>query len=87
MSNKDLHGYVSTHKLDFPIYSDIDSGTKSIYKFSGTPQTLVISKEGKVLKVWNGAFMNDLQKEIEGYFHLSLPGLENISNSTAIISN
>ena len=40
-----------------------------------TPQTIVVSPEGKVLKVWTGAYDDKLKSEIEDYFGTQLPGL------------
>jgi len=45
------------------------------YKVGGTPNTLVISPEGRVLKNWRGAYMDDLQREVEQYFEVELPGI------------
>jgi peroxiredoxin len=42
----------------------------------GTPQTLVISEDGKLLKSWFGAYMAGTQQEVEDYFKCKLPGLD-----------
>jgi hypothetical protein len=47
----------------------------SAYKLGGTPQTLVVSEDGKVMKNWKGAYMSNIQKEVEDYFHIDLPGI------------
>ncbi|MGE0887721.1 MAG: hypothetical protein AB7P14_29725 [Blastocatellales bacterium] len=39
-----------------------------------TPQTIVISPEGKVLKNWVGAYGSS-KPEIEAYFGVQLPGI------------
>lgn len=71
--NKDgLDEYLQKTKLDFPVYTDVSSNTKSAYKFGGTPQTLVISSEGKVIKNWIGVYTDDVGAEIADYFKITL---------------
>lgn len=76
LNNEGLEDYLQKTKLDFPVYRDIPSNVKSAYKFGGTPQTIVISPEGKVIKNWVGVYTDDVASEVEGYFKLSLPGLK-----------
>ncbi len=40
-----------------------------------TPQTIVISPQGKVLKSWVGAYHDKTQREVETEFGVLLPGL------------
>lgn len=75
--NKDeLNSYVEKNKFDFPIYTEISSAVESAYKFGSTPQTLVISPEGKVIKNWVGVYTGEVASEVESYFKVSLPGAE-----------
>jgi peroxiredoxin len=46
-----------------------------VYGFSATPQTLVISKEGRVEKAWRGAYTVEKQHDVEEFFGVHLPGL------------
>jgi hypothetical protein len=39
-----------------------DSRTISAYKLSGTPETILVSSEGVVLKVWNRVFVESMVK-------------------------
>jgi hypothetical protein len=45
------------------------------YRLGGTPQTIVISTDGKVLQNWVGAYADKQQMEVEKFFGLTLPGL------------
>jgi hypothetical protein len=45
------------------------------YKLGGTPQTIVVSPQGQVTRIWSGAFAEDLQREVEDYFSVKLPGI------------
>ena len=74
-SSTNLHDYVTQNKLNFPMYTDLPLNPTSNYKLGGTPQTFVVSPEGRVMKVWNGAFSGNLQADVEIYFGVSLPGL------------
>ena len=75
LTTSNLREYVAGHNFDFPVYSEPAPAAITSYKMGGTPQTIVISEGGKVLKNWYGAYMGGTQKEIEDYFHLRLPGL------------
>lgn len=75
LSNNELREYVSYHKFEFPVYKDLSFKTISSYMLGGTPQTLIVSDEGKVLKNWTGAYSGSLAQEIEEYFGVTLPGL------------
>lgn len=75
LSSDKLREYVAGNKLGFPVYSELSPAFRTAYKVSGTPETLVISPEGRVLKKWVGAYTKDIQKEVEQYFKVRLPGI------------
>ena len=76
LNKNELDAYIEKNNLSFPVYTDISSEVKSSYKFGGTPQTLVVSPEGKVLKNWIGVYTDDVASEVESYFNISLPKTE-----------
>jgi len=75
LSSDKLIDYVKENKLQFPIYTDLPILTMREYKLGGTPQTIVVSHEGQVIRFWSGAFAEDLQREVEDYFSVKLPGI------------
>ena len=75
LSSNKLHEYVTQNRLNFPMYTDLPLNPTSNYKLGGTPQTIVLSPAGEVIKVWSGAFADGMQKEVEAYFGVTLPGL------------
>jgi peroxiredoxin len=75
LSAENLTQYVSENELPFQVYSSPTELTRAAYKMGGTPQTLVISSEGKLLKNWIGAYSRDVQSEVEAFFETKLPGL------------
>jgi hypothetical protein len=58
--------------LGFPIYGNVAQAAAVTYSLSSTPQTLVISPAGKLLRRWKGAYIGDQRVEIERYFGVKL---------------
>ena len=75
LSEDTLAEYVAKNDLKLPVYSGLSSETKVAYKLSGTPRTIVISPEGKVLQDWPGAYVGNQKSRIEAFFHVTLPGI------------
>jgi|SRR5580658_4425143 hypothetical protein len=72
-----LGEYVKGSALPFPVYAL--SSPAEVRKFGlldVTPQTVLVATGGKVQKVWTGAFQGAEQKEIESFFDVKLPGLQ-----------
>jgi hypothetical protein len=75
-----LAEYVKAHHLNCPVYTGLSPETVKALGLGSTPQTLVISPEGRVLKNWTGAYIDRLRPEVEAYFGVTLPGLTSGSN-------
>jgi peroxiredoxin len=75
LSKNNLRDYLAKYALEFPVYCDLTFEVLSAYKLGGTPRTMVVSNEGKVVKTWFGAYVGNLKGEVEEYFHVSLPGV------------
>jgi peroxiredoxin len=75
-----LKEYVERHHLNFPMYTRLTLETIRSLGLGSTPQTIVISPEGRVLKNWTGAYTEHLQPEVEAYFGIRLPGLTSGGN-------
>jgi len=75
LSKDGLGEYLTTHHSTIPIYTDLSKDTIAAYKLSGTPQTLVISPAGMVVKNWKGAYTGGQESEVESFFQVKLPGL------------
>jgi peroxiredoxin len=69
-----LDDYLHQNPLGFPVVVDPSEQTLQAYRLGGTPQTVVISPEGRVLENWLGAY-GDSQQDVERFFGLKLPGL------------
>jgi hypothetical protein len=65
---------IEEQRLPFPIYADVHPRDGGKFEFLGTPETFVISPEGKITEHWLGAYVDDLQRDIESKFGVQLPG-------------
>lgn len=72
-SSAGLNDYVVEHGLGFPVYAMLPSDRTGLR--TGTPRTLVISADGKIIENWFGAYGGELQKKVEDYFQVTLPGV------------
>jgi peroxiredoxin len=75
LSGDTLPEYVAKNDLKLPIYSGLAAETLKTYKLGSTPQTIVISTEGKVLQDWVGAYVGEQKSQVEAFFHVTLPGI------------
>lgn len=58
----------------FDVLTGLDEQTTAAYGFRGTPQTVVVSAEGRVLSSWAGAYSGAVQALVERFFSATLPG-------------
>ncbi len=73
-----LPQYLAEHPVGFPVYSlESEALTRSLGLLA-TPQTVVVGTGGRVEKVWVGAFLPESQAEVERFFDVKLPGLEEV---------
>jgi len=75
LSETTLPEYVAKNDLRLAVYSGLSPETLKTYKLWSTPQTIVISPEGRVLEDWAGAYTGEQKSQVEAFFHVSLPGL------------
>jgi len=83
LSEEGLPEYVTKNGLKLPVYSGLSTEVKERYKLSGTPQTIVVSPDGRVLQNWMGAYVGDQKSQVEAFFHVSLPGLREMPKAEA----
>lgn len=59
--------------IAFPVYTQPSKNSLRVYKFSSTPQTIVISSDGEVIKNWIGDYSySNTKKEIEIFLDVKL---------------
>ena len=83
LSEETLAEYVAKNELTIPVYCGLSQETIKTYKLGGTPQTIVVSQDGRVLQDWAGAYVGRQKDEIEAYFHVKLAGLRELPKQTA----
>jgi peroxiredoxin len=83
LSGESLSEYIAKNALKFPVYSGLSSETLKTYKLDSTPQTIVISPDGRVLQDWVGAYVGEQKSQVEAFFHVKLPGLKELPEASA----
>ena len=73
LSADGLQKYVTDSGIEFPVYRDVSAETRSAYHLGGTPDTIVVSTDGRVMKHWRGAYVGSTRKDVESYFNVHLP--------------
>jgi hypothetical protein len=70
--------HVAENKLNMPdveLVAWVPEAFLRTHNLTSTPQTLVVSPDGRILKWWRGAFNGEKQQQVEEYFGVHLPGL------------
>jgi hypothetical protein len=75
MTESGLKEYVEKQHFKFPVYTRVAAEAVTSLGLGTTPQTIVISPEGRVLKNWTGAYSDRTRGEVEEFFQTRLPGL------------
>ena len=80
LSREGVSSNLAVHGFDLSTYTDLSKDALEAYKLHGTPQTIVISPEGRVIQNWMGAYVGHQKSQIEAFFHVSLPGIRPLQN-------
>jgi peroxiredoxin len=75
LSNDGLKKCISDNQLDWTIVNDVPEDILSAYRLYGTPATIVLDRDNKVLHAWSGAFSGNVSEEVERALAVKLPGL------------
>jgi hypothetical protein len=73
LSSLGVAEYLKTNRLPLATYVDLPSDFVSSFGIQGTPQTIVASKNGRVLQNWAGAYKGTTRAEVSNFFHVPLP--------------
>ncbi|MBV9760041.1 MAG: hypothetical protein JO340_05715 [Acidobacteriaceae bacterium] len=77
-----LPKYLLAAHHEAPVFTDDGADIRKTLKLTGTPETLLVSKSGRVVRNWEGAYIPGTQQEIESYFGVRLPGLASWQSTT-----
>jgi AhpC/TSA family len=69
-SRNGLTEYLSSSSANRPIYSDETGNIRSAYGLGSTPQTIVFSTQGTLVKSWTGTYEGDTRVDIERFFNI-----------------
>jgi peroxiredoxin len=75
LQSDELTTYARKNNLDIPLYALQSYSVIPELRLGGTPETILISQDGKVVKSWLGAFDSKASGEIQSIFNVQLPGL------------
>jgi hypothetical protein len=67
--------YLSEHGHEFYVVTTPAKETVEAYRLSGTPHTLLIGPNGRVKRVWYGAYLGETLDKVQREFSISLPGV------------
>jgi peroxiredoxin len=70
-----LAQFISDTGMNFPVYTDLDPSLSKAYHTGATPQTFVIGNDGRLRQAWAGAYGGSVQKNVESFLSIHLPGL------------
>ncbi len=74
--------YKNKYQIDAPFVTNLSEQTKQAYHLGGTPQTILVSNSGVVVKDWVGAYTGHLGQEVSGALQISFPGLLDLPKPT-----
>jgi len=77
-----LEQYLVKHPYPFPSYIDSSATDLDSLGFSGTPQTILIDRNGTIKHVWEGAYGQKTGRDIEQFFSMKLPDISKSYMST-----
>ena len=67
-----LETYVVEHRCPFSVLFGVTPTLKKDLRMGITPQLLVLSSTGELLKVWSGTFVDKNREEIEAFLHVKI---------------
>lgn len=77
-----LDQLASTMPEGVDLLAEVSEQTKQQYYLGGTPQTIVVSSRGVIVKSWLGAYNDRIGREVADYFDVRLPGLTDNAPAT-----
>jgi hypothetical protein len=75
LTDKDLKNYLTDKQIDMPVFLNPAEQSRSQYRLGPTPQTIVVSPDGKIIGNWIGAYNGVQEAEVVKFFGVNLPGL------------
>lgn len=81
IASQNLKEYVAEGHAPFSVYLVNSADEIKTLQLGSTPQTLIVNSSGRVEKAWQGAYIEKNRIEIEKYFGVNLPGLQEVAEN------
>jgi peroxiredoxin len=72
LSSEGLTEFIERHQMTFPVFTDLPVNVAEAYHLGMTPETIIVSPDGTVLKSWGGAYSGAAGPSIEKFFSLRI---------------
>jgi peroxiredoxin len=76
VSSERVKEFVAQHHIEFPVYTEPPAAIVKAYELGVTPETIMVSTNGRIDCVWTGAYQNSIKASIEQFLSVRLPALE-----------
>jgi peroxiredoxin len=73
LTDNGLAAHLSNQPFSFPVYRNPTPDAVAAYRLDATPQTILLSPDGRVERVWQGAYAGRQHASIQAYFDVELP--------------
>ena len=81
IASQNLKEYVAEKHAPFPVYLVNSADEIKKLNLGSTPQTLLVNSSGRVEKAWAGAYVEKNRTQVEKFFGVNLPGLQEVASS------
>lgn len=75
LDNPNPKDLLTANGFNIEVFGNPSAEFRKLYKLNLTPLTIVIDNQGKVEKIWAGAFNENAKAEMENYFGISRDGV------------
>lgn len=74
-----LKQYIAKGEAPFPVYYVKSQALRRKLGIMGTPETIVVSPKGRVVRVWEGAYLKSNLKKVDAFFGVKLTGVQAVA--------
>jgi len=75
LTSSGLREYLSELDVRGTVYSDPVAASREAYGLGATPETFVVGPNGRIMKIWRGAYLGPVALEVAALLEVRLPGM------------
>ena len=75
LTSSGLRDYVSELDVRGTVYSDPAAASREAYSLGATPETFVMGPDGRIMRIWKGAYLGPVASEVAALLEVRLPGM------------